>query len=541
MRIIIIFALLTLRIVLVAQETEGKRVFEKDSLVSCRGKVYDMISLVPVPFATVRLAGDRYGTITNENGTFSIASNQIGDADTLKISCLGYEAVGIPVSELLYYGSEPYEVFLNPRVYSINDVVVNARKSSRRSARDIVKEAISKIMTNYPQHTFLLDGYYRDYLVGDQGYINLFESRINIQDEGFGTDDYSSSRMKLVAGGMNPYFEIDSSIILPYRDPEKKRIPGGQMNYKGGNELAILRLVDPIRNPDRNTIDYINVIERDFVRNHVFWYDGIVIQDGRSISKICFRTKKTPSEDQLGETGSYSILKSFRGYSEGGVGEGEIYIDSESYIIVRLDYRVYTSDKFRQNFKIWELNEEYILIDDIPYLNYLSYNNAVEIPDFSDSSYFHIEDVLIEKAYKRISLKFNNYIDTLGLQLNNICRIYMDSKAIDFKRIEVKDSLLLLFPENFHRMLIDYSKHDERKLDVRLKKISDVYGNEFEEYKFLSLYQYRELFVRDVLFQPSSLKESVSLKNNSSIINLDYIETTPEVRSFFNSEGLKKE
>lgn len=503
-----------------------------------QGQLIDHSTKVPVPFATIVLKGYSYGIITNENGTFNLVNNNFEKKDTVQIRALGYETLNLPISTFSYADTISNIIFIKPAVYEIDNVIIKSKRRRKKSAGRIVQIALANLEANYPVDSFLIDGYYRDYLKTEDDYLNLFESRIQIEDKGFYNDDYSTSKMRLVSGGMNPNFTIDTSKIISYSDPGIKRIPGGEMNFRGGNELSILRLADPLRNRDRNTIDYINYIRRDMTRNHTFWHKGVVYYDDRPIYKLGFKTNFDVENSKNENTGSFSDLRS--GGSEiTAWAEGEIFIDSETYTIHKISYVVNAADRIHGEYKIWELNEEYKLIDGLAYLSYLSYNNAVELPDYADSVYFHLENIFIENNYERIVLEFNNSPNIKDPRANDICRIKIADKWLDFERAEVKDSLIYLYPKSFEEIFSGLSNEMEKGIDIRLKKIKDYRGNVCEEYKFIIVYQYREFFVRDIQTQYEAFKKDEVLDNFKSIVYQKHIEATPEVKKYFNSTGMR--
>ena len=82
-----------------------------------RGKVFSPESFqgeeqfIPLPGASVSWKGTRHGTITDLNGFFKLSLSQIGKGDTLQVSMIGYETIG-----LVYLGQKYVEIPLRPGV-----------------------------------------------------------------------------------------------------------------------------------------------------------------------------------------------------------------------------------------------------------------------------------------------------------------------------------------------------------------------------------------------------------------------------------------
>ncbi|MGB6268805.1 MAG: carboxypeptidase-like regulatory domain-containing protein, partial [Olleya sp.] len=62
-----------------------------------KGKIVSDTS-EPVPFATIQIGAD-YGVISNDEGNFSISTAGFQPSDSVTISCLGYEKIGLKLEE----------------------------------------------------------------------------------------------------------------------------------------------------------------------------------------------------------------------------------------------------------------------------------------------------------------------------------------------------------------------------------------------------------------------------------------------------------
>jgi len=413
-------------------------------------------------------------------------------------------------------------------------VIVVGRRSRPESAVSIVRKALASIKSNYPDNPFLMEAYYRDYMQFDETYLNMFEALVQIEDNGISTNDYESSNIWMVGGRLNPGFVFDSIRAVTYADPGRKRIPAGIMNYLGGNELALLRLVDPIRNSDKNTIDFLNTIEKDLIPHHRFWKEGIAYSGDRAVYVIGFRAKKDERNSPVSFTGSYTTLYNTEERVDGRA-EGKLYIDGGTYTILKISYVVNATDRIHGDFKIWELNEEYKMIDGKCYLSYLSYNNAVEIPDFSDSSYFYLENIVVDKPKGRIGLEFNNRPDFTSVSDAGFCQMTYNEKRVSFKSMQFSDTIIYLYPELFGLEFSSFSVDDLEKLDVRLRRIKDINGNVIGRYDYSFGYQYRELFVSNVWEKYETLPVSDLLDKMETMLNSKQPADNGDISQSFNT------
>jgi len=114
-----------------------------------RGTVTDE-SGSPMPFVTVFLTTSQTGTVTNNNGAFSLSFS--GNTDTLRISFIGYETQRITVSK----NTESLRIQLKPFATQLAEFTV-----SGLSADGLLRKAIGKIPDNFRQEPFLQRVYVR--------------------------------------------------------------------------------------------------------------------------------------------------------------------------------------------------------------------------------------------------------------------------------------------------------------------------------------------------------------------------------------------
>jgi len=502
-----------------------------------KGKVIDESNDTPVPFATIAVMGENYGVITNEDGSFSLPVDKVSGNDTLRISSLGYKTVKVAVSS--FTDGVISTIVIPQQYYSIKEVLVKGKKVRRLPARKMMLKAVSLLEKNYPVDSFLIDAYYRDYMKVNDKYVNLYEAHVEIEDMGFESDDYKTSHIRLINGGFNPDFEIDKTMIMGYDDQSIKKIPNGILRYKGGNELAILRLVDPLRNRDDKTIDYVNNIRTDFCKHHTFWFEDVVYIEERPVYKLGFRSKPEQLDLLSTQTGSFNNL----GVQDEEVtarAEGSVFIDAETYSILNIKYQVYVSDWFHGEYKIWELAVEYKMINNTAQLSYLSYNNAVEFPDYSDDSYFYLENIVFDRQNKRVGLEFNNWLDESSVHDARFCSLIFNNRKIEFDSLDIKGNFVYLYTDKYKETFSGKPITDTAALKIRIKKIKDIKGNVYGKYNYETAYQYRELFVRDIEFEYDPVDAGDVLDKMQPMVIFQDSTDTEISREYFNSPLIGK-
>ncbi|MCU4175802.1 carboxypeptidase-like regulatory domain-containing protein [Carboxylicivirga sp. N1Y90] len=94
------------------------------------GKVIDEIGDA-IPFATISLNGKTQGTIANQNGLFYF-SCKTEEADTIQISCIGYESVILPISK----DNSNQTITLNKKSYEIPDITITRVQRKLKRIKD---------------------------------------------------------------------------------------------------------------------------------------------------------------------------------------------------------------------------------------------------------------------------------------------------------------------------------------------------------------------------------------------------------------------
>jgi hypothetical protein len=91
--------------------------------IKITGTVKDEISLAPIRDVNITIHATSEGFVTDNNGKFTLSLEKIPAAVTL--SCIGYETV---YYDILKASQKPLEMVMRPRVYSLKEVEIPAKK-----------------------------------------------------------------------------------------------------------------------------------------------------------------------------------------------------------------------------------------------------------------------------------------------------------------------------------------------------------------------------------------------------------------------------
>lgn len=167
-------------------------------VIKVQGRVTDE-NEKPFPYVNIFLTNSKTGTVTNNNGAFSVSFS--GKEDVLNASFIGYETQTMRVDGRT--GS--ISIQLKPSLTQLDEFVV-----SNLSAAGLLKKAVEKIPDNYPIEPVLLQTYYRAKGSLKDTLIYMEETAFNIVKSykpSF-TDEYFLVRNR------NFYFKYQNRFIL---------------------------------------------------------------------------------------------------------------------------------------------------------------------------------------------------------------------------------------------------------------------------------------------------------------------------------------
>lgn len=470
-----------------------------------KGIVLDAKSRTPVAFATIRIQGKAVGVISNEDGSFRIPTWFKASGDNIEISSMGYEKQQTALSTFKL--GQTNVVLLAPALFELEEAVVTA-KLKTLSAEEIVQYAINNLYNNYPDETYAYLGYYRDYQRKNDTYINLNEAIISVLDHGFKSIDTVMTNFLIHEYKENRQFKIDSLARQPYDYKDfTKIVPGALLQSRGGNELMLLRVHDPIRNNRIKTFSYVYNLREDFIKNHTFSLSGTTYYDNKKVYKIKFRADFEP-------------------YLANGI----IYIAKEDFAIRKFFYEVnevyeietvlgkktsYTSTRTKNIVEdkgvLFRILIEYKELGDKLFLNYISFKNKFRV---ARPPLFSITSLEVDSKNKNLRFTLNKPLSEVkNLKLRNI-KVHYDGQEVPLKDLTLVGPDSFTVTPNFKqkkdipqqkKLFSTFIDPNKEKLKVVVKKIKDKEGNILQEPRLEELYQFREFFVQSPM-EPNNFK-----------------------------------
>lgn len=144
------------------------------------GIVKDENTLKTLSHVNISAQGSNIGTITNEDGQFSLNINDSIKVTHLILSRLGYKNKLLSIENRTYSA----EILLTPDVTELKEILIEAEDPA-----EIVKQAVAKIADNYSSAPNLLTGFYRETAQKRNEYITVSEAIINIYKTPYKEDE----------------------------------------------------------------------------------------------------------------------------------------------------------------------------------------------------------------------------------------------------------------------------------------------------------------------------------------------------------------
>ena len=355
--------------------------------------------LEPISYATVRFLGTNRGLIADVNGQFRLPSSILEETKILEVSSIGYTTIFIEMDSLELNKLNVY--MMKPSVIALDEVILKTSKSESKKnrlltsilentkklkARQIVSRAVNNIKYNLDDKPHSYIGYYRDYQIFDNTYYNLNEGIIEQFDEGINTHPIfnDSNQSALYSFNQNNNFAINLESQKAYDDNNKK-IPEAKIFSFGGNELSILNIHNAIRNYSNNSFSFVYRMDIDFLKNHEFSKEKVIIVDDNPILEISFINIKELT----------SVSHSVWGF---------LRVSLKDFSIYSFKYTAFDSNKIEP---VFNLKIEYKKINQKMYLNYITFNNRFLL--LLEENVFKESNVIYDAKHNRFEITFNSF------------------------------------------------------------------------------------------------------------------------------------
>ena len=337
-----------------------------------KGVVLDADTKQPIPFVNIYLQNTLKGTATNMLGEFSMAIPKDNSNDLL-IRALGYKSQVIESRKIFQLKEK---IYLIPQTYDL----VEFEKAEDKALTDpeaIVRKAISRISKNISKERFSLNGEYQnifqDYL--SDSILCTTHKSVQCNFDGINKHEKSDSIQVLSS-------ETDNANWENFRYNESAVLPQYEIPDYNTNHLQCLLRMDPIRNYQTKTFDFVERLDVNFLANHFLWLDSIgrynnrntyfitislrpqlrysyvnIVSGNFAISEISIRKSSTTSPHP--HFSDHVFLNGYGGYPV-SMPIGRLMLDTKDLAIVYFEYcNGFGNDRYKFSAEYKKYGEKY--------------------------------------------------------------------------------------------------------------------------------------------------------------------------------------
>jgi len=332
------------------------------------GIVLDSESKEPLPYAHI-VAGENRN-VTNLDGRFTIKLIE-NHVDSVSISFIGYQTKRIPFSAQDLF----LTIELTPSVKQLETVVI-----SGNFGEQLVKRSMNRVFTNYSMSRLKLRGYYKESMKrsGNLGY--LAEGIVDV----FVPLDYQRATQIPQVLPVQTRRKIIDSLDFDLVTGHASDMAHSSLWRKG------------------------SFLNNDQLKNYEFIYDGYQNLENQGVYIVNFEPKNWR-----------------------GVAQGRIYIDEETYAILKLEYEMLTSDSPDWDQVVWV--EEYQMLGGIFELFRVSYKGTY----LQDQEY--TAELIIHQSESIPAIPSANFYDEQAAFFNEASDNFDNTFWGDYNFMELDD------------------------------------------------------------------------------------------------------
>jgi hypothetical protein len=255
--------------------------------LAIQGKVMDAVTGKPLAFAHVGIPERGIGTLSGQDGSFTLKIAERFAGASLSASYMGYSTYERPLAAL----ESPVLITLKPTPLSLREVIV----MEESALENIIRRAVRRIPENYPDRPTSMLGFYRESRTDNQQeYVYLAEGVLDIYKTSYKKKD--EGQTGLVQGRKME--------LAPPEEMSKKA------SFTAGH-LAAHRF-DFVK----NRIDF---IDEQYFPDYHYWLEGITEYGGSPAYVIAFDRAEGATRGRM---------------------KGKVYIDTLSYAFIRSEFEL---------------------------------------------------------------------------------------------------------------------------------------------------------------------------------------------------------
>ena len=429
---------------------------------------------IPLPYVNVISMNTGKGTISNENGDFSIDINSLNDTNTIRFQCIGYKTQDQRIINL----KSNSIILLSEYIYNLDEILI---LSTSQDPENIVKNILKNKELNYNSITKKEQIFVRERSTKKILKLKLDYDKNNISEI---TPEMLQLVEKNSPKDNQSYSDILSNVYIkeselkfnPIKIVELKKEKNEELKNIGETfkkllentkkdeywriKTGILGKKIPSTNNDSLESDTSNTKSISIYKNTIKNYLGFATFKDKEQWEFLYKTNKYNFEIIGGTTmNSENVYVIDFSPKEKGLLQGRLYISIETFALIRADYK-YAPNKLGK--------EMYML------------GWGFSQTNFSGSIYF-------EKDMNKYNLKYFSFQNTKKISVERQIALQKMKKRLlinkKLKEIKIGVDMLMEINEAIELLVIDQVKISDIVFDNFIdKKHVDVdYVNKFDK------------------------------------------------------------
>ncbi len=248
------------------------------------GNITDQKSGKPLAFATIAVMDTYYGTISNEDGSFTIQLPDSLKQPILVSSHIGYKNHYIPIS---VESDEEVAILMNRSLISLQEVIIRYQ-----NPESLLREAMNRVHQNYLDKPSGMHAYYRERVNKDKKTMVFSEAVVEIAKAPY-TAGLTTERSRILKGRKFINIELQDTVV-----------------FKISSGLSTMLQLDIVKNPP-------DFLLEDFISAYNLHFSDVVSFKDRLVFVIAFNQKENIDETLF---------------------RGNLYIDRETLAIIAADF-----------------------------------------------------------------------------------------------------------------------------------------------------------------------------------------------------------
>ena len=429
---------------------------------------------IPLPYVNIISLNTGKGTISNENGNFSIDINSLNDTNTIRFQCIGYKTQ----DQIIINLKSNYIILLSEYIYNLDEILI---LSTSQDPENIVKNILKNKELNYNSITKKEQIFVRERSTSKILKLKLDYNKNNIseitpemlqlveknspKDNQSYSDILTNVYIKESELKFNPIKIVElkkenNEELKNIGETFKKLLENTKKNEYWRIKTGILGKKIPSLNNDSLEGDASNTKSINTYKNKIKNYLGFATFKDKEQWEFLYKTKKYNFEIIGGTTmNSENVYVIDFSPKEKGLFQGRLYISIETFALIRADYK-YAPNKLGKEISMLGLG--------------FSQTN------FSGSIYF-------EKDMNKYNLKYFSFQNNNKFSLNRKITWQKKKKRLlinkKLKEIKIGVDLVVAQKEVIELLVINQLKISEIEFNnfIEKKHVNVTYVNQFDK------------------------------------------------------------